>query len=294
MVGNAYDVFVEEGFNTYVDYGKYYHKISEELMQKYMTAFYSGIDASLVEGFVSKFDNLELFMINNLNGYSGLTYPIDSVNKNIIAFEAGEHMSVEEMRILAHEMGHNFEFDNSRKNGIDMTWSKITKTVFVEVSSSFFEYAMINYLIDNQIYLEDAMMLKRRFFNQVLSYLIYVLVIEKIGRLDIDYDFKVEITTEEVCEYANGLLEKMNVGDTVFQVGDRINFRSAFIYGVGKLMGIYVYEMYKNNSVEFLSKFRQALIEYKNMGIQAFESVGLDEETIVSANILRKVLRESK
>ena len=25
MVGNAYDVFVEEGFNTYADYGKYYH-----------------------------------------------------------------------------------------------------------------------------------------------------------------------------------------------------------------------------------------------------------------------------
>ena len=291
MVGNAYSVFVDEGFNIYTDYGKQYHKMSEELMQEYMTSFYRGIDASLVESFVSKFDISELFIIDNMQGYAGLTYPIDSVNKNIIAFEAGQYMSVDEMRILAHEMGHNFEFDNSRKNGIDTTWSKITKTVFVEVSSSFFEYAMINYLIDNKIYLDDALMLKRRFFNQVLSYLIYVLVIEKIGKLNIDYDFMVEISSEEVCDYANGLLEKMNIGDTLFQVGDRIDFRNSFIYGIGKLMGIYVYEMYKKDEVNFLFRFKQALIEYKNMGIKAFENLGLDEETIVSAKILRRVIK---
>ena len=291
MVGNAYSVFVDEGFNTYTDYGKQYHKMSEELMQEYMTSFYRGIDASLLESFVSKFDNSELFIIDNMHGYAGLTYPIDSVNKNIIAFEAGQYMSVDEMRILAHEMGHNFEFDNSRKNGIDTTWSKITKTVLVEVSSSFFEYAMINYLIDNKIYLDDALMLKRRFFNQVLSYLIYVLVIEKIGKLNIDYDFMVEISSEEVCEYANGLLKKMNIGDTLFQVGDRIDFRNSFIYGIGKLMGIYVYEMYKKDEVNFLFRFKQALIEYKNMGIKAFENLGLDEETIVSAKILRRVIK---
>lgn len=294
MVANAYNVFVDEGFDTYTDYGKQYHKMSEELMQEYMASFYRGIDSSLVESFVNKFDNLELFVINNMNGYAGLTYPIDSINKNIIAFEAGKHMSVDEIRILAHEMGHNFEFDNSRKSGIDTTWNKITKTVFVEVSSSFFEYAIINYLIDNQIYLDDALMLKRRFLNQVLSYLIYILVIEKIGRLYIDYDFMVEISNEEVCEYANGLLEKMNLGDTVFRIGDRIDFRNSFIYGIGKLMGIYVYEMYKKDEVNFLSRFKQALIEYKNTGIQAFENLGLDEETIVSANILKKVLKESK
>lgn len=294
MVNNAFNVFYDEEFSTYMDYGKCFHKISEELMQEYMVDFYTEMDPSLVDRFISKFDNMELFVHDNLGDYSGLTYPFDSIDKNIILFSAGKYMTIDDMRILAHEMGHDFEFDNSKKAGVDTAWNKIARTFFVEVSSSFFEYAVINYLIDNRIYFDDALMLKRKYLNQVLCYLIYILVIYKIGSLDIDYEFMVKIDNEEVVDYANSLLDRMNLNETIFQVGDKIEFRSAFIYGIGKLLGIYAYESYKANPQEFLSNFRKTLIEYKNIGMEAFQYIDLDEETIVSGNILRKVLRDSK
>ena len=86
-------------------------------------------------------------------------------------------MSVEEGRILVHEMGHDFEFENAKKNGVNGIWNGIVRTIYPEVSSSFFEYAYINYLIENNIYKEDAFVLKRRYLNQIYYFLSYLLII---------------------------------------------------------------------------------------------------------------------
>ena len=66
-----------------------------------------------------------------------------------------------------------------------------------------------------------------------------------------------------VVEYANELLEKMNVSSELYDKEDTLNFRHSFIYGIGKLLSVYIYEEYKNNSKEFLSNFRKVLIDYK-------------------------------
>lgn len=294
LVENNFKMFLEEEFSVYKDYAKSYHKIKEEMMMKYIEEFFNSIDKSLVDRFNHKIDNVEVFINNGLDNYSGLTYPLEFVDKNIILFESDVDMNIDDARVLVHEMGHDFEFENSKRVGIDNIWNKIAKTPYVEVSSSFFEYAFINYLIENKIYLDDALMLKRRFLNQTLYYLIYILIIDKIGSLEIDWDFSIKLNNEDIVNYANSLFEKINLSTDEFEIGSKINFRSAIIYGLGKILGIYAYDIYKENPKEFLSKFRKGLLEYNDIGMDAFYGLGINKDELVDGKVLKKVLRESK
>ena len=294
LVKNCFNVYLEEDFSVYSDYAKEYHKIKEELMMKYIEEFFCSIDKSLVDRFNYKMNNIELFINNNMDNYSGLTYPLESVDKNIILFESDIYMTIDNARVLVHEMGHDFEFENSKRVGINNIWNKIAKTSYVEVSSSFFEYAFINYLIDNKIYLEDSLMLKRRFLNQTLFYLIYILIIDKIGELEIDYDFSIKLDDDDTVDYANSLIEKINFPTEEFEIGSKLNFRNSIIYGLGKILGIYAYEIYKENPKEFLSKFRKVLLEYNNNGMDVFYELGINKDELVNGKVLRRVLRDSK
>ena len=53
------------------------------------------------------------FALPNIKDSLVTTFPIESIDKNIIFFEAYDSMIVDSARILAHEMGHDFEFENA-------------------------------------------------------------------------------------------------------------------------------------------------------------------------------------
>ena len=294
LVENSFNIFLDEEFSTYCDYGKNFHKLKEELFQKYIFKFYSSFDKDIGLRIKDKFINLEIFINNNIKKYNGLFFPMESLNKNIILFTSRDIMTVDESRSLVHELGHDFEFMNARESGETNIWSKIEKTIYSEVSSSFFEYAFINYLIENKIYLEDSLMLRRRFLNQTLYYLIYILIIDKIGELEIDWDFSIKLDDDDIVDYANSLFEKINLPTEEFEIGSKLNFRNSIIYGLGKILGIYAYEIYKDNPEEFLSRFRKVLLEYNNNGMDAFYELGINKDELVNGKVLRRVLRDSK
>ena len=112
IVDSSFNIFLEEEFSIYRYYGKHYHKMDEQLMQKYIGMFFRQMDSSLVERFKYKLENLELIVNPNVKDSAGTTFPIELIDKNIIFFEAYDDMSVDSARILAHEMGHDFEFEN--------------------------------------------------------------------------------------------------------------------------------------------------------------------------------------
>lgn len=291
VVENSFNIFLSEDIDIYREYGKNYHNLDEGKMLKYVADFFRKMDESLVDRLNYKLSNIEFF-INNMIDNTGVTYPIEIIDKNIILFSSGI-TTVYDGTVLVHEMGHDFEFDNSKKSGVINTYKNICKTPYMEVSSSFFEYAFINYLVDNKIYLEDSMMLKRRFLFQCLHRLIDILILDKMENLDIDYDFSVKLKDCREIDYANSLFSELNLCDE-YMVGSKINFRDAFIYGIGKLLGIYAYEVYKENPKEFLSKFKTALLQYNNIGMDAFCVMGINSEDLVGGKVLRRVLRESK
>lgn len=291
IADNSFNIFLEEEFSVHKYYGKYYHKMDEQLMQKYIGMFFREMDSSLVERFKYKLENLELIVNPNVKDSAGTTFPIESINKNIIFFEAYDDMSVDSARILAHEMGHDFEFENAKKAGVTNTWLQLFKSLFTEVSSCFFEYAFINYLIENRIYLEDARISRSIYFYQLFFYLSHIMIIDKISDLRLQCDFTFKLDDDCVIEYANDLLGKMNVSCELYEKGDSINFRDAFVYGLGRLLSVYIYEEYKNNSKEFLSNFRKMLLDYKDNGFESFKYLNIDEEKLLNGDVLRRTLK---
>ena len=139
LVESSFNIFLESEFSVHKDYGKQYHKISEAMMQKSIIELYDKIDKNLKYRFMDKFDNLEIFINNTIERYAALFFPVESLSKNVIFITANDVMSVEEGRILVHEMGHDFEFENAKKNGVNGIWDKVVRTIYPEVSSSFFE-----------------------------------------------------------------------------------------------------------------------------------------------------------
>lgn len=293
LIKNNFDMFSLEKFSVYSDYAKDYHNISVGLAKKYIIDFFKTIDNSLAERFIHKLANSEMFICSYNDDNLGATYRLDAVDKSVIIFAVCDKMTIYNVGTLVHEMGHDFEFENAKNSGITNAWNKMLRTPYVEVSSSFFEYAFINYLIDNRIYLDDAMMLKRSFLKRILYNFLSILIICKMENWEIDSKLEVKIKDIDTVNYANELSEKMNLF-SYFKIEDKMSFRNPFIYGVGELLGIYAYEVYKDDPKEFLSKFKKVLIEYNNSGMEAFYQLGISESDLLDGNILRKVLRESK
>lgn len=293
VVENSFDIFIENNFSTYCDYGKKFHKLDEGRLQEYIINFYNSVGENLGNVFIDKLNNGEIFINNSLKYNIGVVFPIESLKRNFILFKAGENMCLEDARVLAHELGHDFEFNNSYTCGVSCIWDNMSKTFYGEVSACFFEYAFINYLIENKIYLEDAIKLKGRYLDDIFDNLKNILIIFSQSKISIDCELKVKLKNNEMVDFANGLLEEMNY-DERYKLDDKIGFRKSIVYGIGRLMGIYIYEFYKNNSKEFLYNFRRALLEYKDKGIDAFRYVGVSSDDLIKGDGLRKTLEQFK
>ena len=100
----------------------------------------------------------------------------------------------------------------------------------------------------------------------------------------------VEINDTTIAQYANKLKEHLNYYTLVFDLGEEINFRSSFIYGLGGLFSIYLYDNYKQDPNDFRKEFRNAFINYQDNGIEAFKNIGITEEEIIKGHTLKKVL----
>ena len=294
IIGNNFLVFLEEDYSFYTDYSKSYHTVSEELMQKYIASFFRSIDSSLVNRFREKLIKEELFINNGISGYLGLTYPLEIVDKNIILFVGGDKLTIKDVSALVHELGHDFEFGNDKSVGMVGIWKNISKTIYFEVCSSFFEYAFINYLIDNRIYYEDSVILMRRYLNQLYYYLSKALIMLNIEDIRMEYNYKVILDNIDNVLYANRLMEEMNYSGESYKLGDKINFRESFIYAIGRLLSIYIYELNKDNLKDMLFEFRRVLLDYKDNNFESFKLVGIDRDVVSNGEVLRRVIKNSR
>lgn len=58
-------------------------------------------------------------------------------------------------------------------------------------------------------------------------------------------------------------------------------------------MSIYLYDSYKKEPTIFKKKFRNSLLNYPYMNsLSAFENLGINEDTLVKNDVLRKVLKK--
>lgn len=236
----ALNTFLNSDYNIYNYYEKKYQKLTEKEKQELLFDFFASYDESLVKDFETKLENHEIFL-GNTPGYSGITYPISCLNKNLIFCSPSQYNTIYGTSILAHELGHHYEiklFNSSGKgNYLDIAYTK----PYYEISSKFFEYAFVKYLEENKILIEDTKKRIDYIMFDLLSrtyniYLMYMMEEVRIDELD-----NVYITEKNIIDKAKEIQNKLNYYSFPGEENDIIKFRHSFIYGIGGIFSIYLY-----------------------------------------------------
>ena len=126
----------------------------------------------------------------------------------------------------------------------------------------------------------------------MLNYIYEMNLLCKMDSLFINREGCITINDNALSAYANEIKEKLNYYNMASEVGEEINYRHAFIYGLGSLFAIHLYNNYKKSPNYFKKEFRNALINYPLLEMDAFTRVGITKEEIVNNKILKKVLAD--
>ena len=293
IANGVIDIFKNMDYPLYKDYRKLCGTLTDKEFQDVIFDFLNKYDPTLLKAFKEKLENYEVFE-GTIESYRGVNYQLESLNKSFIFFESEGKNTISNASVLLHEFGHSYEFDIFQKTSQSKRCQKGKCTPYSEVSSEFFEYAFIKYLKENRIYYNDSSMCLRDYYIDLLRYMYEISVLSKTKCITLDDDGVAKIDNEEVKEYANKLREDLNFYYDDPETGEDINYMNAYIYGIGNLFSIYLYENYKQDPSNFKKEFRNSLLLYPVSGIEAFERVGITPETLYEGKILRKVLEDSK
>ena len=74
---------------------------------------------------------------------------------------------------------------------------------------------------------------------------------------------------------------------------EEINYKHSFVYGLGSLFSIYLYDCYKKDPVYFKKNFRNMLISYPNKE-NILDVFGITDSTLCEGIILKKTLEDIK
>lgn len=98
---------------------------------------------------------------------------------------------------------------------------------------------------------------------------------------------------EDVISSAKSIQERLNYYSLASNKDDIIKYRKAYIYGIGSLMSIYLYDSYKKDPNYFKKEFRNSLINYPYVNsLSAFENVGINLEVLTKGDALKRILKK--
>ena len=274
--------------NVYKYYGKDYpiHALNdlEEVFYDFLNTF----SPKLCNEYKNMEEKGNIFLVP-IEDYDGQNYSFSILNDTMIFLDQTLNDSVELYGILRHELGHSYEASLYLHNNKIREYDRTINSPFYEVSSSFLEYAYINYLIENNIYKEEGRMLLHDYIMSLLIHSIYSVAICRIPNITVNVDDKMQISIERSKYYLEGLQKDYNIhaipGD------NKVSLRDSFIYGFGQLFSIYMYENYKKDPKYFIKEFDKALLDYSfSEDISSFKRVGASYEELVRGEALKRVL----
>ena len=211
------------------------------------------------------------------------------LNDNMIFLSSAYDNNIDFYRTLSHELGHALEAILYLNSGKERDLNNTFNSPFYEVSSSFMEYAYINYLLENNIYKEEAKLLLHDYYIELLLNSIYSNIICRITDIENVFDEELNIDIKEFNTYLTTLERNYNLYDMF--VKDKVSLEDPFIYGLGQLFSIYLYENYKKDPNYFKKEFSKSLLEYSQTeDMSSFERVGINYDELVKGDTLKKVL----
>jgi len=266
-------------------------RVNNDIMLKDILLFLKEYDEEVCQDMKNKLLNSEFLITDFEAGFSGLTYALSSVNKNFILLNNLYGDNLFKYSVIVHEYGHAFELQmiHDSKNG--KLIEKMVETPFSEVSSCFFEYAFLNYLKENKIYIEQVNCCLDHYYKELLEDFLFINLIAKFSDLEVDEHENIIFDDEKIIAYGDKIKNKLNYYQLV-DYQQPVNFKFPYIYGMGKLLSIYLYENYKENP-NFNVEFRKSLLSYPIFNdLSVFNNVDEDKKELLQGNVLKKVLKK--
>lgn len=296
LSSNVLKIFQESEYPFY----KYYNGIvlNDPRLDKYtmlnlMLSFLKSFDYDIYEMFRSKFVNNEVLSVNISPDISGFAFSFPSINKSFMFLNNLYDENLFKYETLMHEFGHIFEIQLVQDSNNNILLEKGLSTPYSEISSCFFQYAFINYLKENKIYTNYVNQCLDMYYKDILAYFMIIRIISEFPEIEVGSNGDVSFLDTAIIEFGDKIKEKLNYYE-LLNYEDVFEFRNPYIYGMGHLISLYLYENYKTNP-NFIEEFKKALLSYPLIGdITAFEKLGITKEELVKCDVLKKVLKKQK
>lgn len=278
---NVIDSFAEVNYPFYksnykiVDLPRLTTKESSDIILSFLNDFSQECYLKMLE----MVKNNELFGMPNLISSQGQTVSINSLKKNFIIISDIFDNSIFTNSVTMHEFGHSYEFYIS-----NATCSQILETPFYEVASCFFEYAFLNYLKEKKMYMHSVDICLDIFYKNALYYNVEMNLLNDMPDIYELEDY--ELDQKRIEE----IKQKLNYYDLF--ITDEIIYANSYIYGIGHLFAVLLYDNYKQDKEKFNYNFKNMLTSYPFANsIESFKPFNITEEELESGKILRKTLK---
>ena len=290
---NVLNMFIEEEYSMYKYYQKDYQRLTLREVQELIFDFLNVYDERLLKDLKNKMDNDKL-LCGPLPGNKGRTYSFGSLSTNLMFYTPEFGCNIDSASTIVHEFGHSVEMDNYYKVGKSNYFDMVRGSPYCEIPSRFLEYAFLNYLKENNILVEEVNMRIHRLLLDLLVRSYEIMMIYRLEEIEIDELDNVYIVDDSIKEEAEEIQKKINYYSLQSSPGDVFKYRNSFLYGIGDLSAPILYEKYKEDPKYFKKEFTNASLSYPDLGLSAFEKVGLIRETMIEGKPLRRLLRSSK
>lgn len=280
---NVLDIYKEVGFNSYLKKNSFYKKINKNEALEILYSFLNSVDPKYYKIFKQLIDDKYLLMPYIFEQeLSGSTHPLFSINKSYVTC-ASKDYDASSLSTLIHEAGHLFElnilYGKSHNHNI----------FYSEVTSLFFGYLFLNYLLDNRILFRDAKT-ELYYLYRELQYNMFDNFFTSFVAMNIDCNCMIDINND----YCVNVIKFLN---NLYDIRYDIDFKEPYdaktglVYGYGGLIAISLYEKYMEDKKNFVKNFDASICRCGIVkDISFLNNVGIKKEDFYQNKSLKRAL----
>lgn len=143
---------------------------------------------------------------------------------------------------LIHEFDH--AYSSFQRDFVPSNKSELLN----EINPYFMEYRFLEFLIDNGLYVDDALLIQNRNYKQIYDYALSLIILTSINNLEYDEYYQVKNNTNEIKET---ILKDKNLPNSLLQMDlDGLNIYNILSYFYGNLLGLLYSSKYITDAVK--------------------------------------------
>ena len=189
------------------------------------------------------------------------------------------------MNTIIHELGHAWDsLELAKRNGIYQQYYHYD-SIYIEVISKQFEKKFLNYLIENNILVNDTSILLNDFYHDITDYLVTIEFLASLDNKFLEDENYKRIDSKILSgEFAGNFIKKDLTVDIV-DIED-IDLTKELYYGYGGLLAVYFTQLERDDYDKFQYIYKQFLDNrYKPFNVDIFNKFVGSKDNLIDATV---------